>query len=147
MQKRAVPAVAVASAALILPYGTAVAATFPKLKAKKKVVTLTKTVSGTQGNAGQWGTIQVTLVVKKTTTIVGTKKTVARKITDAKVPVYPNHTSRSIYINQQALPLLVQEVLQAGIGMKNLQLISGATDTSYAFADSLQAALVAAAKV
>ena len=147
MQKRAVPAAAVASAALILPYGSAVAATVPKAKAKKKVVTLTKTVSGTQGSAGQWGSIQVTLVVKKTTTIVGKRHSVARKITDAKVPVYPNHTSRSIYINQQALPLLIQEVLKAGIGMKNLQLISGATATSYAFADSLQAALVAAAKV
>jgi uncharacterized protein with FMN-binding domain len=147
VQKRAVPAAAVASAALILPYGTAVAATVPKLKAKKKVVTLTKTVPGGQATAGRWGALQVTLVVKKTTTIVGTKKTVARKITDAKVPVYPDHTDRSVYINQQALPLLVKEVLQAGIGMKNLQLISGATDTSYAFADSLQAALVAAAKV
>lgn len=145
--RRAVP-VAAASAALILPFGNAVAvAAAPKAKAKKKIITLTKTVDGAQGNAGQWGTVQVTLIVKKTTTTLGKRKSVARKITDVKVPVFPNHTSRSIYINQQALPLLVQEVLQAGIGMKNLQLISGATATSYAFADSLQAALVAAAKV
>ena len=55
----------------------------------------------------------MTLVVKKTTTAVGKKKTVTRKITAVNVPVYPNHTDRSVFINQQALPMLVQEALAA----------------------------------
>jgi len=71
---------------------------------------------------------------------------VARKITAVKVPVYPNHTDRSVYINGQALPWLRQETLAAQF-KGNVQLISGATDTSYAFQQSLQAALLTAKKV
>jgi uncharacterized protein with FMN-binding domain len=61
------------------------------------------------------------------------------------VPVYPNHTDRSVFINTQAIPMLGQEVLQAQFN-PNIQLISGATDTSYAFQQSLQAALLQARK-
>ena len=107
---------------------------------------MTKTVTGPQAQASHWGYVQVTLVVKKTTTTVGTKKTVVRKITGVRVPVYPNHTDRSVYINDQALPWLKQETLTAQF-KGNVQLISGATDTSYAFRQSLQAALLAAKKV
>jgi uncharacterized protein with FMN-binding domain len=86
----------------------------------------------------------VTNVVKKTTTtnLTTRKKTVARRIVSVKVPVYPNHTDRSIYINQQALPLLVQETVQAQ--SSGIDLISGATDTSDGFQQSLQAAIIAA---
>ena len=110
-------------------------------KPKKRVVTVKKTVAGDQGSAGRWGTVQVTLVVRKTTTIVGKHKTVQRKIVGLKVPVYPDHTDRSIFINQQALPLLEQEVLTARY-TANIDMISGATDTSGAFIDSLQSALL-----
>jgi uncharacterized protein with FMN-binding domain len=130
---------AVTAVAMGIPVADAVAAA-------KNVVTLTKRVTGPQAQASRWGSIQVTLVVKKTITTVGTKKTVKRKITGVKVPVYPNHTDRSVYINQQALPYLVQETLAAQF-KGNVQLISGATDTSYAFEQSLQAALLAAKKV
>jgi len=114
---------------------------------KKHVVTTTKTVQGSQGQADRWGTVQVTLTVKKTTTTVGRKKTVKRTITKVAVPVYPNHTDRSVFINQQAIPLLVQEELQAQFNISQLQVIGGATDTSYAFGQSLQAALLAAKKL
>ena len=114
---------------------------------KKKVVTTTKTIHGSIGSADRWGDLQVTLVVKKTTTTVGTKKTVTRKITGVRVPVYPNHTDRSVFINQQAIPLLVQETLQAQFNISKINVISGATDTSYAFGQSLQSALLAAKKV
>jgi uncharacterized protein with FMN-binding domain len=107
---------------------------------KKKVVVATKSFTGTAGQADRWGNVQVTIVVRKTTTTVGTKKTVARKITKVTVPVYPNHTDRSVYINQQALPYLVQETLKAQ--SSKVYAVSGATDTSYAFAQSLQAAIV-----
>jgi uncharacterized protein with FMN-binding domain len=59
---------------------------------------------------------------------------------------YPNHTDRSVFINQQALSYLIQEVLQAQFN-PNISLISGTTATSIGFEQSLQAALVAAKKV
>jgi uncharacterized protein with FMN-binding domain len=139
MNMRKALTAAVTAVAIGIPVADAVAAA-------KNVVTLTKRVTGPQAQASRWGSIQVTLVVKKTITTVGTKKTVKRKITGVKVPVYPNHTDRSVYINQQALPYLVQETLAAQF-KGNVQLISGATDTSYAFEQSLQAALLAAKKV
>ena len=136
--RKAVTAV-VTAVAMGIPVANAAAAA-------KKVITVTKSVTGPQAQASRWGYIQVTLVVRKTTTFVGTKKTVARKITAVKVPVYPNHTDRSVYINGQALPWLRQETLAAQF-KGNVQLISGATDTSSAFQRSLQAALLTAKKV
>jgi uncharacterized protein with FMN-binding domain len=129
-----------ASLAIAVPVANAAAVT------KKKVVTLTKTVTGTQVETDRWGLIQVALVVKKTTTTVGKKKTVTRKITSVKVPMYPNHTDRSVFINQQALPILVQETLTAQF-TGSINMVSGATDTSDSFTQSLQAALLAAKKV
>jgi uncharacterized protein with FMN-binding domain len=77
--------------------------------------------------------------VNVTTTTVGKKKTKSFKITDVSYPVYPNHTDRSAYISQQALPLLRQELLQ--LKGSSIQLVSGATDTSYAFVDAIRGAL------
>jgi uncharacterized protein with FMN-binding domain len=112
----------------------------------KKVVTVTKTVTGPQAVADRWGYVEVTLVVKKTTTTIGTHKKVTRKITGVNVPIFPNHTDRSIFINDQAVPWLKQEVLQAQFN-PNIQMVGGATATSYAFQQSLQAAILAAKKV
>jgi uncharacterized protein with FMN-binding domain len=141
---------AVASTATIaIPVGNAIAASKPTLATvtpKKKVVTLTKTISGQAYEADRWGPLQVTVVVKKTTTTVGTKKTVTRKITSVRVPVYPNHTDRSVFINQQALPMLEHEALSAQF-TGSVNMISGASDTSDAFIQSLQGALSAAHKV
>jgi uncharacterized protein with FMN-binding domain len=131
------------AAALASPVANALATVTPK----KKVVTKTVTVNGIEGQADRWGYVKVTLVVKKTTTTVGKKQTVTRKVTSVKVPEYPNHTDRSVFINQQALPMLVQEELSAQFNLSKVHLVSGATDTSYAFGDSLQAALLAAKKV
>lgn len=131
------------AAALAGPVANAIATVTPK----KKVVTTRVTVNGSEGQANRWGFVKVTLVVKKTTTTIGKKKTVTRKITSVKVPEYPNHTDRSVFINQQALPLLVQEELSAQFDLTKVNVVSGATDTSYAFGDSLQAALLAAKKV
>lgn len=126
------------AAVLAVPAGSAFAA------AQKKVV-VTRTVTGTPAQAQEWGNIQVTLTVRKTTTTVGTKKTITRKIIKVGVPVYPNHTNRSVYINQTALPYLIQETLKAQSA--NIQMISGASDSSNAFIQSLQAALVLEKKV
>lgn len=111
----------------------------------KKVVT-TKTIRGVQGAADRWGYVQVTLTVRKTSTRIGRKTTVTRRITSVKVPVYPDHTDRSIFINKQAIPLLVQETLQHQFDINSIDVIGGATATSYGFGQSLQAAFIAAKK-
>jgi uncharacterized protein with FMN-binding domain len=113
--------------------------------AVKKVIVVTKKVSGPQAQADQWGYVVVTLTVKKTTTIVGTKKTITRKITNMSIPVYPNHTDRSVYISNNALPMLMQQTMKTQNA--NVQMISGATYTSQAYVQSLQAALVLERKV
>lgn len=113
----------------------------------KKVVTKTAKVSGALGSAGQWGDVQVTLTVKRTTTTIGKKKTVTRKVVNAVVPVYPNHTDRSVYISENALPMLLQEELKAQFDIAGIQLISNATATSNAFMQSLQSALLKAKAV
>src|SRR5712691_1777986 len=112
---------------------------------KKKVVVITRKVTGTAAQASRWGYVQVTLIVRKTTTTVGTKKKVTRKIISISIPEYPNHTDRSVYINQTALPYLIQETLQSQNA--NVQMISGASDSSQAYIQSLQAALVLERKV
>jgi uncharacterized protein with FMN-binding domain len=132
---------ALASLTVAVPVAGAAAAT------RTKVTTITKTVRGTAAEADRWGPLQVTLVVRKTTTTTGTKKKVTRKITAVKVPVYPNHTDRSVFINQQAIPMLVQEELAAQFNLARIEVVGGATDTSYAFGQSLQAALAAAKRV
>jgi uncharacterized protein with FMN-binding domain len=129
---------AVGAAALAVPTSSAFAA------AQTKVV-VTRKVTGLSASAGQWGYVQVTLTVRKTTTTVGTKKTITRKIIKVGVPVYPNHTDRSVYINQTALPYLIQETLKAQNA--HIQMISGASDSSYAYIQSLQRALVLEKKI
>jgi uncharacterized protein with FMN-binding domain len=137
--KRAITATLL-TLALATPVANAVAAT-----PKKKVTTTTKTISGSIAGVDRWGDLQVTVVLKKTTTTIGKKKTVKRRITAVHVPTYPNHTDRSIFINQNALPQLVQEALSAQF-TGSIDMVSGATDTSYGFEQSLQAALLAAKK-
>jgi uncharacterized protein with FMN-binding domain len=61
------------------------------------------------------------------------------KITNVTFLQYPNDRGQSIEINQQADPILAQEAIQA----QNAQVdvVSGATDSSQAFVQSLQSAL------
>lgn len=61
------------------------------------------------------------------------------KITDVKFLQYPNDQGNSVAINQQAMPYLKQEALQAQSA--NVDGVSGATDTSIAFKQSLSSAL------
>jgi uncharacterized protein with FMN-binding domain len=143
--RRALAAVATV-VAVALPVDAATAAVKSAHKVVKRVVTVRKRVVGTQGDAGQWGSVEVTLVVRKTTTTVNSHKTVNRRIVGVGAPIYPDHTGRSIFINQQALPILEQEVLQAQFN-PNIEMVSGATYTSNGFAQSLQAALLKAKRV
>lgn len=111
-------------------------------RATTRKIVVTKKFVGSVASVDRWGELQVTIVVRKTTTITGAKKKVTRKMTAVAVPIYPNHTDRSVYINSNALPLLKSEALRAQSA--NVNLISGATDTSYGFAQSLQAAILKA---
>ena len=101
----------------------------PKKKKKKKVVVVVpRTIQGPAVDM-RWGPVQVTIVVK------------GKVLTDVQATA-PTERSRSAFINNQAIPILRQEALQAKSA--NIDLLSGATLTSEAFAQSLHAALLQA---
>ena len=64
------------------------------------------------------------------------------KITNVTFLQAPNDRSRSVEINSQADPLLAQEAIAAQSA--NVNIVSGATDSSQAFIQSLTAALAQA---
>jgi uncharacterized protein with FMN-binding domain len=76
-----------------------------------------------------YGTVQVTITVS------------GKKVTKVTASAPADHP-RSVFINQQAIPLLDREALTAQSARINV--VSGATYTSDAFATSLAAALKAA---
>jgi uncharacterized protein with FMN-binding domain len=61
------------------------------------------------------------------------------KISDVKFLQYPNDRQTSIMINQQAIPVLKQEAIQAQSAQ--VDIVSGATQSSQAFIESLASAL------
>ncbi len=128
-------AIASGALALAVPVAQQAAAA---TRAGTKTKTVTRKLSGQSADAGQWGSVQVVVTMKKTTS--GSAKSKI-KFTDLGGQ-YSYHTSRSQYIMSQALPMLRQEFLQAQ--SVRIQNISGATYTSQAFAQSLQSALLKA---
>ncbi|HET9111028.1 MAG TPA: FMN-binding protein [Ktedonobacterales bacterium] len=78
----------------------------------------------------QWGYIQVKAVVS------------GGKITDVQFLQYPNERSRSVEINSYADPQLTQEAIQAQSAQ--VDIVTGATDSSIAFMQSLGDALTQA---
>ena len=105
-------------------------ATYAMATAPTTSTVITHTYAG-PGVDMQWGTVQVTIVVK------------CKRITDIQATA-PTERQRSAFINQQAVPMLRQEVLQAQSA--TIDLIGGATMTSEAYDQSLQAAVDAAHK-
>jgi uncharacterized protein with FMN-binding domain len=75
----------------------------------------------------QWGVVQVKAIITN------------GKITDVQFLQYPNDRSRSIYINSIADPQLTSEAIQAQSA--NVDIVTGATDSSLAFMQSLSDAL------
>lgn len=61
------------------------------------------------------------------------------KISDVQFLQYPNDRGTSVMINQQAMPYLKQEAISAQSA--NVDIVSGATDSSQAFIQSMQSAL------
>jgi uncharacterized protein with FMN-binding domain len=131
------------AAVLAVPVGNVAAATHaPKIVLKKKVEILS--VTGPSVPCKKWGPLQVRIKIRKTTTTIGTKNKVAIRILAIDFPIVSDATFKTKYINQQALPLLVEEVLE--IQSANVETISGATDTTVSFKQSLQAAILQAKK-
>ena len=77
-----------------------------------------------------YGTVQVKAVIA------------GGKITDVQFLQYPNDRGTSREINNQAMPMLAQEAIRAQNA--NVNGVSGATETSGAFRESLTAALALA---
>jgi uncharacterized protein with FMN-binding domain len=134
---RALPALAAAGAAA-LPVGSAWGAALTTPKPKTTVVT--KIWTGPSVDM-RWGPVGVTVKIRTTTTVKGARRTIARRLVDISA-TYPTERDRSAFINEQAVPYLRAEVLRAQSA--NIDLISGATMTSEAYAQSLQAVLAQA---
>lgn len=75
----------------------------------------------------QWGYIQVKISIQN------------GKLTNVQFLQYPNHRDRSVEINNYAMPQLSSEAISAQSAQ--VDVISGATDTSEAFIQSLGDAL------
>jgi uncharacterized protein with FMN-binding domain len=132
-------------ATIALPTANAVAAVKNSATTdvtKKTVVT--KKVLGSAVEADRWGTVQMSVTVRKTTVVTNGVKKVTRKWTDIG-GTFTYHTDRSLYIMQQALPQLRTQALQSHSA--KVDTISGATYTSDAFTQSLQEALAKVSKV
>ncbi len=75
----------------------------------------------------RWGYVNVSVTVTN------------GELTDVAFLEYPNHRNRSQEINNYAIPELIQEAIQSQSA--EVDIVSGATDTSFAFIQSLDAAL------
>ena len=86
--------------------------------------------TGIQADA-HWGTVEVLAVISN------------GQIGDVQFTNYPNHRNRSLEINRRAMPILMREAIQSQ--QADVDIVSGATDTSEAFIQSLDSALRQAA--
>jgi uncharacterized protein with FMN-binding domain len=75
----------------------------------------------------RWGPVQVAITVSN------------GKITDVSVPVYPNGNGKDQEINSYALPILIDETIQAQNA--SIDMVSGATVSSRGYLESLQGAI------
>ena len=88
--------------------------------------TASSTVTGSVAST-RWGPVQVQLTVAN------------GSITDVSVLQYPSGNGRDQQINARALPVLIQETLDAQNA--KIDMVSGATVTSEGYLESLQSAL------
>jgi uncharacterized protein with FMN-binding domain len=91
-----------------------------------KQSTSTSTVTGSVAET-EYGPIQVQLTVD------------GGRVTDVAVLQYPHEDERDVEINGYALPILIQETLDAQSA--DIDMVSGATVTSVGYTESLQSAL------
>jgi uncharacterized protein with FMN-binding domain len=104
--------------------------TTPRPKTTPETTTTPRSVSKTVTGSAvmtNYGPVQVQIT------------TSGRKLTNVAVLQYPNTNGRDAEINGHALPILVDETMQAGSAQ--IDMVSGATYTSQGYLQSLQAAL------
>jgi uncharacterized protein with FMN-binding domain len=111
---------------LAAPQGTTSGTTSGTTTDGGAAATSPRTVTGDSTDT-RWGPVQVRITVDGST------------ITDVTVVDYPNENGRDQQINARALPVLVQETLDAQSA--NIDMVSGATVTSEGYLGSLQSAL------
>jgi uncharacterized protein with FMN-binding domain len=130
--------------ALALPPANAIAAVERSGAAERSSARVLKVVKvvGPAVEAGRWGPFKVAVLVRR---IKQDGKLVSQRITKIIVPVYPDSNFRSVTINEEAIPILVNNALIAQAAI--VDDVSAATDTSIAFRDSLAAAIKRAAFV
>src|SRR5579885_2019741 len=114
------------SGATTSPADTPGAATTPGTTGTSGALYKDGSYTGSVADA-QWGVVQVQAIIK------------GGKITDVQWTQYPNDRSRSVYINSYADPQLTSEAIQAQSA--NVDAVTGATDSSDAFMQSLSDAL------
>lgn len=88
--------------------------------------TASRTVTGPSVDT-RWGPVQVQVTIS------------GRRVTAITVPVYPDGNRKDQEINARALPILVQEAIDAQSA--DVDMVSGATVTSEGYVESLQGAL------
>ena len=106
--------------------GATVASSPPPTAGASSTAASSRTVSGPVVQT-RWGPVQVEVTVRN------------GKLSDVSVPQYPNGNPRDQQINAYALPVLVQETLDAQSA--DIDMVSGATVTSDGYLQSLQGAL------
>jgi len=105
---------------------SAVAAGDPVSGGSTSTSSSARTVTGASVDT-RWGPVQVAITVEGST------------ITDVTVPVYPTGNGKDLQINSYALPMLIQDTLDAQSA--DIDMITGATVTSEGYVQSLQSAL------
>jgi uncharacterized protein with FMN-binding domain len=134
--------VSLAIVALAVPSAEAWAAARAGKQIRKPPTVTTQQASflGKQVPVGPFGDVLVRINVRKTTIVNGKHVTVRRRIVSIRVPVWTNHTARSVFLTQRALPKLVPEAIDAQSA--KIEYVAGATLTSNGFMESLQAAIL-----
>lgn len=66
------------------------------------------------------------------------------QITAVQILQYPDHRSQSLYLSQMAGPILASELIKTQ--QAQVDIVSSATDTSFAFQDSIANALIKATR-
>jgi uncharacterized protein with FMN-binding domain len=98
----------------------------PSSSKSSSTASTTKTYTGSVAQT-RWGPVQVQITIKGGT------------ITKVDVVQQPNGNPRDVEINDQALPILIQDTLDAQSA--KIDMVSGATVTSTGYLQSLQSAL------
>lgn len=115
-----------ALAPTVTPPATAPPATAGRASASRSGTYRDGTYTGSLADAN-WGNVEVQVVIS------------GGQIGDVQFLEYPNHRGRSREINAQAMPMLTQEAISSQ--RATVDIVTGATDTSEAFIQSLSAAL------